>query len=188
MDLVGKCFNVFRALEVGLELFDVRRGLVARREHAKRDRDLLGIGGVDHGWVDLGAGAKAGIGGGAHDGDDFTSPAEADNAPGLDVGVLLFDVLDDAGDAGCGFWGCSSGGEEFFQSFAFLWCVWRVPITCIMSSLRTRKGTGREANQEMSAGLPSKKSGIKTLYVWSLSEDDRISAPWIVWGKYPKIS
>lgn len=51
-----------------------------------------------------------------------------------------------------------------------------------------KRNTYKGTNQEMSAGLPSKKSGMKTLYVWSLSEEDRISAPWMDWGKYPKMS
>lgn len=42
--------------------------------------------------------------------------------------------------------------------------------------------------QEISAGLPSKKSGMKTWYLRSLSEVARISAPWRVWGKKPKMS
>ena len=40
---------------------------------------------------------------------------------------------------------------------------------------------------EMSAGLPSKKSGMNTRYFWSV-EVARISAPWMVWSKKPKMS
>lgn len=39
----------------------------------------------------------------------------------------------------------------------------------------------------MSAGLPSKKSGMNTRYFWSV-EVARISAPWMVWSKKPKMS
>jgi hypothetical protein len=41
---------------------------------------------------------------------------------------------------------------------------------------------------EMSAGSPSKKSGMKTRYFWSLLAVERISAPWMVCGKKPKMS
>ena len=41
---------------------------------------------------------------------------------------------------------------------------------------------------EMSAGLPSKKSGMNTWYWCCLSECARISAPCIVCGKKPKMS
>jgi hypothetical protein len=40
---------------------------------------------------------------------------------------------------------------------------------------------------EMSAGLPSKKSGMKTWYFWS-SVYARMSAPCSVWLKNPKMS
>jgi hypothetical protein len=40
----------------------------------------------------------------------------------------------------------------------------------------------------MSAGSPSKKSGMKTRYGCSLSLWARMSAPWMVCGKKPKTS
>ena len=42
--------------------------------------------------------------------------------------------------------------------------------------------------QLMSAGEPSKKSGMKTRYGCSLSLWARMSAPWMVCGKKPKMS
>lgn len=40
----------------------------------------------------------------------------------------------------------------------------------------------------MSAAFPSKKSGMKTWYGRSLSVCARMSAPWSVWLKKPKMS
>lgn len=76
----------------------------------------------------LDASAEGRVGCGGHQGDDLAAPAEPDNGPGLDAGVLLLEVLHEPGDPGCGFGGRTSSGEEVAQSFAFLWCVWWVPV------------------------------------------------------------
>lgn len=136
MDLVAERLDVAgHANEVALELLDLVGGFLARREQGHRDLDALGVGGVDHGGVDLGARAE-GIGGPGHgEGGDLASPAVlmwgvsyrldraagglgstgwhrgsqtyADDAPGLDCGVLGLESVYVGGDLG----GDSGGGE-----------------------------------------------------------------------------
>lgn len=93
VDLVAEGLDVLGALQVRLELLDVVGRLVLGGEQAERDLDLLGVGRVDHGRVALGGGGEGRVGGRGRDGDDLAAPAEPDDAPGLDVGVRLFDLL-----------------------------------------------------------------------------------------------
>ena len=40
----------------------------------------------------------------------------------------------------------------------------------------------------MGQGSPWNQSGMKTLYLWWSSLVERMSAPWTVWSKKPKMS
>lgn len=128
MDLIAKGLNILRDLQVGREFLDGLRVFVFGGEQAQRDRDLLSVSGIDHGRMALDACLEGCVGRGVHQGYDLAAPAESDNAPGLDVGVLLLEILHEAGDFGCGFGRSTGSGEEFTQSFTFLWCVRWVPV------------------------------------------------------------
>ena len=112
MDLVVKSLNVFRDSQVGLKLLDVVGTLVFGRQQAQRDLDLLGICGIDHGRVALDGSFELRLRRGSHERDDLAAPAETDDAPGLDVGIELLDLLHKSRDPVRGLRGSASGGEE----------------------------------------------------------------------------
>lgn len=158
MDLIRKDLDMFGDLQVRLELLDVVGRLVAGRQHAKWDLDVLGVGGVDHGGVALGGGAEGRVGCGGHDGDNLAAPAESNNAPGLDGGILLLDFLHQAGDLACGLWGGAGGCEEVPQGFAFLFVVWWVPVS--MYRQLDRSGCSREKKRGGGLGEPGDVGGL----------------------------
>lgn len=55
MDLVLEDLDVLGYLEVVFELLDLLFRLLSRGEQHSRNRETLGIGGIDHGRVDLGS-------------------------------------------------------------------------------------------------------------------------------------
>lgn len=78
MDLVLEGLDVLGGgvAQIGLELGHRLGRLVLGGEQDQRDADALGLGRVDHGWVDLGADHEGvGVGAGGGEGDDFAAPA-----------------------------------------------------------------------------------------------------------------
>ena len=126
VDLVGEGLDVLGDLETGLVALDVVGRLVLGREHAHGDLDLLGVGSIQHGRVDLDGGLELGRLARDERG-DLTAPAVAHDAPAGDVGVAFGRFLDDVLDLGQVQGWPGLGVEEVAELLALLLRVRWVP-------------------------------------------------------------
>jgi len=54
MNLISENLNMLLTLQVLLELLDILLEFIITGQHAKRDLDAFGFGGIDHCWVAFG--------------------------------------------------------------------------------------------------------------------------------------
>lgn len=115
--LVWEPLNNVLDLDTLLPLFNSLLVLALGWQHGVWDGHTWGIARVHHGWVtrcgslEWSSRLRGEI-------DNLASPAEADNAPVLDVTVLALNLFEDFGDALDGLRWCSSGLEEVAELLA----------------------------------------------------------------------
>jgi hypothetical protein len=93
--------------------------LILARQHSNRNANTSSVVGVDHGGV-AGSGSLEDSILLRRQVHDLASPAEANNAPGLNALVLRLDLIDDLGDAADGLGWCAGGLEELAETLALL--------------------------------------------------------------------
>lgn len=92
--------------------------LILRRNHTIRNRNTRRIIRINHSRMtsstslELGTRLRRQV-------HDLTAPAETDDAPFSNVGVLAVDLVDDFGNTAYGFWGCAGRVEELAELLAF---------------------------------------------------------------------
>lgn len=113
VDLGRESLDVVGGLEIGLEGFDILRGLVLRGQQGHGDVDGLGVVGVDHGGVALDGGLEGLVVLAGGERRDLSTPAVAEDGPlEAAIGGQLVGLTHDIGDAGEGVRGSSLGLEE----------------------------------------------------------------------------
>lgn len=112
MNLIPERLNMLVNLEIVPKLLDVRRVLVLARQHGQRHLDLERLLGIQHGRVRLGADLELGARLAREQVHNLAAPAEAHDAPLLNLGVLGLDALEVVWDARDRLGGCALGAEE----------------------------------------------------------------------------
>lgn len=115
-----------QVLAVGVDVLD---GLVLGGQQGHRDGDLLGVVGVDHGWVALHGGPEGPVVLADCQIGDLAAPAVAQDGPRVAAlsGSLAVGVGDDVGDLGQRVWRRGLGLEEVAQLLLVLIRLGRVP-------------------------------------------------------------
>lgn len=129
VNLSRESFHVVRNSQVGLEGTDIVGGLILGGQAGKRHVDGLGIVGVNHCGVALCSSLEDLVVGSSRESSDLSTPAEAQNGPGLEstAGRGLVGFLDDVGDLGEGL---GRGGlvlEEVAELLLVVIGGWGVP-------------------------------------------------------------
>ena len=116
VDLGGEGLDVVRSLEVGLECFDVIRGLVLGGQESHGDVHGLGVVGVDHGGVALDSRLEELVVLAGRQSGNLTTPAVAQDGPvEAAAGGELVGLGHNIGDLGEGVGGGGLGLEEIAE-------------------------------------------------------------------------
>lgn len=107
-------------------LLNVLLALALRWEHGVWNCDAWSVAGIHHGRMARSRGLERGalLGGKV---DNLATPAEANDTPFLDAGVLALNLLEDVRDAADSLWRCRSGLEELAELLPLLLGVRWVP-------------------------------------------------------------
>lgn len=123
VDLIWEPFDNVLHLQILLVRIDVLLLLALRWQESNRYGNIRCIVRVDHCRMHGSCGLEGRAGGGAEV-DNLSSPAKANNAPSLDLGVDGLDFAKDLWDPAYGLGRCSSGREEIAKLLA-LFLVFR---------------------------------------------------------------
>mgnify|MGYP001173995888 FL=1 len=119
MDLVVVPLDKVLGFDTLLPLLHCLLVLILARQHSNRNANTSSVVGVDHGGV-AGSGSLEDSILLRRQVHDLASPAEANDAPGLNALVLRLDLIDDLGDAADGLGWCAGGLEELAETLALL--------------------------------------------------------------------